>query len=142
MPQKILKDFGNNTPHTLLVLSVSQLLFSFLYEYLSVCVYVSICCLVAKLCPILLHTHQAPLSIAFPRQECWSGLPFPSSRGIFPTQGLNLQSPVLVGRFFTTEPPGKNMYTYIHINTFNPIPPWKAGTVRKICILWIRELRH
>ena len=27
--------------------------------------------------------------------------------GIFPTQGLNLQSPGLAGRFFTTEPPGK-----------------------------------
>ena len=22
--------------------------------------------------------HQAPLSMGFPRQECWSGLPFPS----------------------------------------------------------------
>ena len=31
---------------------------------------------------------QAPLSMAFPRQEYWSGLPFPSP-GIFPTQGLN-----------------------------------------------------
>ena len=34
--------------------------------------------------------HQAPLSIGFPRQEHWSGLPFPSP-GIFPTQGLNPQ---------------------------------------------------
>ena len=31
---------------------------------------------------------QAPLSIGFPRQEYWSGLPFPSP-GIFPTQGSN-----------------------------------------------------
>ena len=30
--------------------------------------------------------HQAPLSMAFSRQEYWSGLPFPS---IFLTQGLN-----------------------------------------------------
>jgi len=30
---------------------------------------------------------QAPLSIGFPRQEYWSGLPF-SSPGIFPIQGL------------------------------------------------------
>ena len=34
--------------------------------------------------------HQAPLSTGFSRQEFWSGLPFPSPRGIFPAQGLNL----------------------------------------------------
>ena len=32
--------------------------------------------------------HQAPLSMGFLRQECWSGLPFPS-QGIFPNQGSN-----------------------------------------------------
>ena len=32
--------------------------------------------------------HQAPLSMGFSRQECWSGLPFPSP-GTFLTQGLN-----------------------------------------------------
>ena len=31
---------------------------------------------------------QAPLSMGFPRQEYWSGLPFPSAE-IFPAQGLN-----------------------------------------------------
>ena len=33
--------------------------------------------------------HQAPLSTGFPRQEYWSGLPFPPP-GIFPVKGLNL----------------------------------------------------
>ena len=51
------------------------------------------CCLVAKLCLTVLGTlwtvaHQAPLSMGFPRQECWSGLPF-SLQGIFAIQGLN-----------------------------------------------------
>ena len=32
--------------------------------------------------------YQAPPSMGFPRQEYWSGLPFPSPE-IFPTQGLN-----------------------------------------------------
>jgi len=32
--------------------------------------------------------YQAPPSTGFSRQECWSGLPFPSS-GIFPTQESN-----------------------------------------------------
>ena len=42
--------------------------------------------------------HQALLSIGFPKQEYWSGLPFP-------TPGIkceSLASPALAGRFFTT----------------------------------------
>ena len=38
--------------------------------------------LVSKLCPILVTpltvARKAPLSMGFPRQEYWSGLPFPS----------------------------------------------------------------
>ena len=37
--------------------------------------------------------HQAPLSMEFPRQECWSGLPFPSP-GDLPDPGIELSSPV------------------------------------------------
>ena len=40
---------------------------------------------------------QAPLSMGCPRQEYWSGLPFPSLKEIFPTQGLN--PPLLLGRW-------------------------------------------
>ena len=50
--------------------------------------------------------HQAPLSMGFPRQECWSGLPF-HSLGDLPDSGIKLVSPALVARFFTTEPPRK-----------------------------------
>ena len=42
--------------------------------------------------------HQAPLSMRFSRQECWSGLPCPSS-GIQPA---SLISPALADRLFTT----------------------------------------
>ena len=49
---------------------------------------------------------QAPLSMGFPRQEYWSGLPF-SSPGYLPDPGIKPASPTLAGRFFTTEPPGK-----------------------------------
>ena len=52
---------------------------------------------------------QVPLSIRFPRQGNWSGLPFPT-----PGDLLNPEikpespaSPALAGRFFTTEPAGK-----------------------------------
>ena len=49
---------------------------------------------------------QAPLSMGFPRQEYWSGLPFPSP-GDLPNPGIKPMSPALAGGFFTTEPPGK-----------------------------------
>jgi len=44
--------------------------------------------------------------MGFPRQEYWSGLPFPSP-GDLPNPEIKLMSPMLAGRFFTTEPPGK-----------------------------------
>ena len=49
---------------------------------------------------------QAPLSMEFPRQEYWSGLPFPSP-GDLPDSGTEPASPALAGRFFTPEPLGK-----------------------------------
>ena len=50
--------------------------------------------------------HQAPVSMGFPRQEDWSGLPFPSP-GDLPNPGIKPTSPVLAGEFFTTESAGK-----------------------------------
>ena len=53
--------------------------------------------------------HQAPLLLEFPRQEYWSGLPFPTPGGL-PDPGIKLVffvSPALAGKFFTTESPGK-----------------------------------
>ena len=54
--------------------------------------------------------HQAPLSMGFPRQEYWSGLPFPPP-GNLPDPGMEHRSPAspeLAGGFFTTAPPGKH----------------------------------
>ena len=50
--------------------------------------------------------HQTPLSMGLPRQEYWSGLPFPSA-GDPPDSGIKHESLVLTGRFFTTESPEK-----------------------------------
>jgi len=50
--------------------------------------------------------HQASLSIGFPRQEYWSGLPFPPPEDL-PDPGIEPVSPALTSRFFTTEPPCK-----------------------------------
>ena len=48
---------------------------------------------------------QAPLSMGFPRQEYWNGLPFPSL-GNLPNTRIKPMSPALAGRSFTTRPPG------------------------------------
>ena len=50
--------------------------------------------------------HQAPLSMGFPREEHWNGLPFPSP-GHLPDPGIELGSPALAGIFSTAESPGK-----------------------------------
>ena len=49
---------------------------------------------------------QAPVSMGFPRQEYWIGLPFPSP-GDLTNPGIEPRSSSFVGRFFTTEQPGK-----------------------------------
>ena len=66
------------------------------------------CCLVAKQC---LHcfaapwtvAHQAPLSMAFPRQEYWSGLPCPPP-GDLSDPGIEPESLALASGFFTPQP--------------------------------------
>ena len=54
---------------------------------------------------------QAPLSMRSPRQENWSGLPFPPA-GNLPNPGTEPLSPALAGRFFTTEQPGKPTFHF------------------------------
>ena len=49
---------------------------------------------------------QVPLSMGFPRQEYWRGLPF-ASPGDLPNPRMSPVSPALAGGFFTVEPPGK-----------------------------------
>ena len=49
---------------------------------------------------------QAPLSVGFPSQEYWSGLPFPSP-GDLPDPEMEPMPPALAARFFTTEPPSR-----------------------------------
>ena len=51
--------------------------------------------------------HQVLLSMGFSRQECWSGLPFPSPGDLSHpgSEAVALMSPALAGRFFTTSAP-------------------------------------
>ena len=50
---------------------------------------------------------QAPLSMGFSRQECWSGLPFPPP-GDLPDPGIELRSPALQADCLPSQPPGKS----------------------------------
>ena len=66
--------------------------------------------LVTQLYPILCNpmdcSPPAPLSMRFPKQEYWSGLPFPSLRDL-PNPGLEPGSLALQEDSLLSEPPGK-----------------------------------
>ena len=53
--------------------------------------------------------HQAPLSMEFSRQECWSGLPFPPP-GYLPYPGIEPWSPTLQADSLLSEPPRRPHY--------------------------------
>ena len=63
--------------------------------------------------------HQTPLSMGFPRQEYWSGLPF-SSLWDLPDPGIEAVSAALAGRFFTAEPPKKPQSIFTVLKTLSP----------------------
>ena len=49
------------------------------------------------------------LSMEFPKQEYWSGLPFPSP-GDLPNQGIKPGCPALQADTLPSKPPGKPLY--------------------------------
>ena len=66
---------------------------------------------IAQLCSTLCNpmdcvAHQAPLSMEFSRQECWSGLPFPSPEEL-PDPGIEPKSSALQADSLLSELPGK-----------------------------------
>ena len=65
---------------------------------------------------------QAPLSMGFPRQQYWNGLPCPPP-GDLPDPDIeptSLVSPALAGGFFTTTSPGKPLrVAYLYLFPYN-----------------------
>ena len=63
--------------------------------------------------------HQAPLSMRFPRQEYWRGLPFPST-GDPPNPGIEPRSPASQADALPSEPPGKPVPTILcnHVGSY------------------------
>ena len=84
----------------------------YVFSYMCVCVCVCVCACANSLqsCPtfflVMLWTmaRQAPLSIEFSRQECWSELscPLPGDLPNPKIEPTSLMSPALAGGFFTT----------------------------------------
>ena len=74
-----------------------------------VCVFVhahthALSCVQLFVAPWTVAHQDPPLSMEFPRQEYWSGLPFPTPEDL-PNPGIeprSLMSSALAGRFFTT----------------------------------------
>ena len=62
--------------------------------------------------------YQTPLSMGFSRQECWSGLPFPSPEDL-PDPGIEPGAPALQANALPSEPPGKQegekVYIKLHL---------------------------
>ena len=59
---------------------------------------------------------QALLSLAFSRQEYWSGLPYPP--GDLPNPGIELRSPAFQADCLPSEPPGKpNSFKQIYTSS-------------------------
>ena len=73
--------------------------------------------------------------MGFPRQEYWSGLPFPSP-GDFPDPGIKPTSLALAGGFFTTGPPGKHSYSNISF-----LFPFFIQLFKKLCYLNILKYK-
>ena len=78
--------------------------------YVHIYTHVYFCCFIAKsrltLGTLWTMTCQAPLSVEFPRQEYWSGLPFPPPEDL-PHPGIELSSPMssaLQANSLPTEP--------------------------------------
>ena len=88
--------------------------------------------LVAKSCPILASpwtvAFQAPLSMEFSRQECWSGLPFPSLGDLLDPE-IEPGSPALQAGDLPTELWGKPQFSSVQL--LSPVwffaTPWTAA---------------
>ena len=73
--------------------------------------------------------HQAPLSMGFPRQEYWSGLPF-HFPGDFPDPESKPVSPALAGGFFATWATWETHHLVYSLKFSNT---WK---------IWLRTFAH
>ena len=75
---------------------------------MNVCVLSCFSCIPVDFVTMWTVAHQTPPSMGFSRQECWSGLPFPSP-GDLSDPGIELESPALQADSLLSKPSGKSM---------------------------------
>ena len=80
--------------------------------------------------------HQAPLSMEFPRQEYWSGLPFPSPGDLL-DPGIKPWSPALQADSFLTEAPGRKGGGFIQ---FSNVEEGSISLTLPDCLSWTSVL--
>ena len=101
--------------------------------------------------------HQALLSMRFPRQEYWSGLPFPSPEDL-PDPGIKPRFPVLQADSLPTElqgkptpKPSRKISELGQLNQRNPLPylrpsqGFMGGTVGSVgweLVVWLQIETH
>ena len=102
-----------------------------LHALLDMCVCACVLTLVQLFAIPWTVAHQASLSMGFPRQEYWSGLPFSTPEDL-PNPGIepaSFLSPALQADALTSEPPGKpivNKKTFISLNLCVASSVWMA----------------
>ena len=90
--------------------------------------------------------HQAPPSMGFSRQECWSGLPFPSPRDL-PDPGIEPGSLASRAEALPSEPPGKQNNTATLKDSLTLSYKTKFTLIIRSCNLflgiypWVEKLR-
>ena len=91
--------------------------------------------------------YQAPPSMGSSRQECWSGLPFPSP-GDLPDPGIEPRSPALQADALPSEPPGKpysisspQKETLASVSSHSPWQPLVYCVSLDLPVFWIFHTR-
>ena len=84
---------------------------------------------------------QASLSMVFPSQEYWSGLPFPPP-GDLPDPGIQLTSLAMTGGFFTTEPPGSIALIYICLSCSRYFCQWSVLNLPSFITFLMAQNNH
>ena len=84
---------------------------------------------------------QAPLSMGFSRQACWSGFPLPTP-GDLPDPGIepvSLTSPALAGGFFTTSATWEACVVHTHLlvymHTYVCTASYICGICTHVCVI-------
>ena len=79
---------------------------------------------------------QVPLSMGFPGQENWSGLPFPSP-GDLPDPGIEPRSPALQADALTSEPPLRSDQSLSRVRLFATL--WTVAHQAPLSMVFSRQ---